>query len=284
VSPQNILLGEDGSVRVTDFGIAKASGRLQTTQDGEVKGKAGYMAPEQIRGRPLDRRADLWAASVVLWELLAGRRLFFGESSHEVMNKVLEMPLASPGGPAPVDALVMRGLSREPAERFSNARDMAVELERSAAVATPREIAEWLQSVAGETLRERAEKVRRIEQEPLEASAPPEPTRVHRRALPRRLFPVLGLVAAAAAGALAVRAGMSSHEALSAPTAVARPAAVPVEPAPTPVPAPLEPAPPPLRPAAPAPRKTSAPAARKPNCTPPYTTDAAGVRHWKDGC
>ncbi|NVL83705.1 protein kinase domain-containing protein, partial [Escherichia coli] len=70
VSPQNILVGADGVVRVLDFGIAKAMGRLHTTRDGQVKGKAGYMAPEQLRGAEVDPRTDVYSASVVLWEVL----------------------------------------------------------------------------------------------------------------------------------------------------------------------------------------------------------------------
>jgi len=75
VSPQNILVGADGVARLADFGVAKAAGRLHTTQEGRVKGKVAYMAPEQVRAEPLDRRADIWAAGVVAWEVLAGRRL-----------------------------------------------------------------------------------------------------------------------------------------------------------------------------------------------------------------
>jgi len=75
-SPQNILVGTDGVARLTDFGIAKAATRAGHTQTGFVKGKVGYMAPEQARGRPLDRRCDVWAAGVVAWEVFAGRRLY----------------------------------------------------------------------------------------------------------------------------------------------------------------------------------------------------------------
>ena len=76
ISPQNIMVGADGITRVADFGIAKAAGRAQSTQDGQLKGKLCYMAPEQLAQRPVDRRTDVYSASVVLWEALTGQRLF----------------------------------------------------------------------------------------------------------------------------------------------------------------------------------------------------------------
>src|SRR5580692_3839687 len=80
VSPQNVLVGVDGIARVVDFGVAKAAGRLQSTRDGQVKGKAAYMSPEQLRGDGVDRRSDVYACGVVLWEMLTGQRLFAGGS------------------------------------------------------------------------------------------------------------------------------------------------------------------------------------------------------------
>ena len=82
VSPQNVLVGSDGLARLLDFGIAKGKGRLQTTRAGQLKGKVGYMAPEQILGEEPDRRSDVYAASVVLWEVLTGRRLFPTSDKH----------------------------------------------------------------------------------------------------------------------------------------------------------------------------------------------------------
>jgi serine/threonine-protein kinase len=87
VSPQNALVGADGVTRLLDFGIAKASGRLQTTRDGQLKGKLSYMAPEQVRNEPTTPRTDIYAASVVLWELLTGQRLFYADSEVGTITK-----------------------------------------------------------------------------------------------------------------------------------------------------------------------------------------------------
>ncbi|HEU4408542.1 MAG TPA: serine/threonine-protein kinase, partial [Polyangiaceae bacterium] len=84
VSPHNVLVGVDGLARVVDFGIAKAEGRMFQTAESGVKGKLGYVAPEYLSTGQLDRRSDLYATGVVLWELVAGRRLFMGRSEHEV--------------------------------------------------------------------------------------------------------------------------------------------------------------------------------------------------------
>ena len=88
-SPQNILVGIDGIGRLTDFGIAKAQG-TQVTATGVLKGKVSYMSPEQARGRSLDRRSDVWAAGVIAWELLAGRRMFAKQSETETLLAIAE--------------------------------------------------------------------------------------------------------------------------------------------------------------------------------------------------
>ncbi len=168
VSPQNILVGLDGVPRVVDFGIAKAAGRLQTTTDGQLKGKAAYLAPEQILDGVVDRRADIYAASVVLWEVLAGRRLFEGGGTASTLRQVLEPKYEppsryAPSVPAEVDALVLKGLAWEPGARFAAAWDMATALETVAPPASVRQVSEWVDAVAGETLRARARRVADIE-------------------------------------------------------------------------------------------------------------------------
>jgi eukaryotic-like serine/threonine-protein kinase len=95
VSPQNVLVGADGMVRLLDFGIAKTIG-LQTTRKGKLKGKLSYMAPEQLRNEPVSSRTDLYGAAVILWELLTGRRLFQSENEAETVNKVLNAAVPPP--------------------------------------------------------------------------------------------------------------------------------------------------------------------------------------------
>ncbi len=168
VSPQNIIVGADGVPRVVDFGIAKARGRIQTTRDGQLKGKAGYVAPEQLLGMEIDRRVDIYATGVVLWEMLAGKRLFEGDGPAVVMRNVLEQKIEPPsrrasGIPRALDDVVMRALSRSPSDRFENAREMVAALERTVLPASAREIEQWVHSLAADVLAERAALVSAIE-------------------------------------------------------------------------------------------------------------------------
>jgi eukaryotic-like serine/threonine-protein kinase len=157
VSPQNILVGKDGIARVLDFGVAKAIGRLHETQDGSVKGKVSYMAPEQLRGGPVDRRADIYAAGAVLWELCTGEKLFAAMSEAELVSKVLAGAQAPPSARRPevsraIDAVVMRALSREPSARFGTARQMALALEEAGAIASVVELGDWVTALIGDEL------------------------------------------------------------------------------------------------------------------------------------
>ena len=161
VSPENILVGLDGSARVLDFGVAKAIGRLQVTREGQVKGKIAYMAPEQVRGGPLDRRTDVYAASVVLWELLTGRQLFGGMRDGERIERILfgavDAPAAiDPHVPEGLNDVVLRGLARDPTGRFPTARDMARALREVVRPASTSEVTDWVEATAGGTLAERA--------------------------------------------------------------------------------------------------------------------------------
>lgn len=129
VSPQNLLIGFDGITRIADFGIAKAEKRATRTRSGQVKGKTGYMPPEQILGERIDRRADVYAAGVVLWEALVGRRLFDGESDAAVINQVLNGRVAAPStlssAPEQLDPIVEKALRFRADERFSSALEFA---------------------------------------------------------------------------------------------------------------------------------------------------------------
>jgi len=168
VSPQNVLIGDDGTSRIVDFGVAKAVGRLHTTRGGQIKGKIEYMAPEQVLRGELTRQTDIWGASVVLWRALAGRKLFCAPSDGQVIYQILEDEIPPPSRYAEeaspqLDSVVLKGLERDPSLRYASALDMAIALEKAVPVASQREVAEWILSVASEELEQRAERIARIE-------------------------------------------------------------------------------------------------------------------------
>ena len=131
VSPQNVFVTYDGVVKVTDFGIARAEGRLaQKTKTGHIKGKCAYMSPEQVFAKPLDRRTDVFALGAILWELLAGRPLFDFPSDTEVLMAIANDPIGPPEDcDVGLAAVLMRALARDPDERYATALLMARELE-----------------------------------------------------------------------------------------------------------------------------------------------------------
>jgi eukaryotic-like serine/threonine-protein kinase len=168
VSPQNVIVGVDGVARVFDFGVAKASHRVQTTQDGSVKGKISYMAPEQLLSEQVDRRADIYSAAVVLWEAITGERLFEGDNQGRVIRKILDEPVPwpssiMPGLPKALDLAVMRGLERDVANRWQTARDFAAALEQCSPAASATQLGEWVESIGGSALGDRAQRVKDIE-------------------------------------------------------------------------------------------------------------------------
>ena len=187
VSPQNVLVGLDGVPFVLDFGIARATGDPLAMRDERLKGKLPYMAPEQLLGAEVDRRTDIYAASVVLWETLTGRRLFEAASDDALIRRIKEGRVEPPSRHASVsaelDRLVMRGLATDPAGRFATAREMAAALERTEKLATALEIASWVENLAGATIRKRNELVAAIERD----GSPPE--RGDRDSEPTRLMP-----------------------------------------------------------------------------------------------
>lgn len=156
VSPQNIVVGADGVARLIDFGVAKATVRLQTTRDGTLKGKLAYMAPEQAAGGAT-RLTDIWATGVVLWECLTGQRLFYEESESNVFARVLSQRVAPPSElvrtlPRELDVILLSALSRVPSARFPTAEHMASAIERVVRVAPPAVVAQWVADVAGDLL------------------------------------------------------------------------------------------------------------------------------------
>ncbi len=133
VSPQNLYLTYGGEVKVLDFGIAKARMNSTHTETGVLKGKVRYMAPEQLGSGPVDRRADVFAFGVVLWELLARRALFQGDAA-SVMSRVLHENVPSvrtvrPDASSALDLIAMKALCRDPGERYATADDMRMVLE-----------------------------------------------------------------------------------------------------------------------------------------------------------
>lgn len=171
VSPHNLLVGADGVPRVVDFGIAKAVSRMNSTRDGELKGKLAYMAPEQVKRAPVDRRADVRAAGVILWESLTGERLCFADDAPSIIAAVLEGNHEPPSRRRPelsleLDLVVMKALASDPAARYSTALDFATALERVAAPASPRAVADFVADMAAKKLEERRQVVAQAEQTP----------------------------------------------------------------------------------------------------------------------
>src|SRR6516162_5539581 len=134
ISPQNVLIGYEGEVKLIDFGIAKAAGKASTTQAGILKGKFGYMSPEQVRGLPIDKRSDIFAVGIVLYELLTGERLFVGETDFSTLEKVRNVEIVPPSSynkkiPAELERLMLKALARDPEDRYSNAIDLHDDLQ-----------------------------------------------------------------------------------------------------------------------------------------------------------
>src|SRR4051812_24949364 len=135
VSPQNVLISYEGEVKVIDFGIAKAAGKATKTQAGILKGKFGYMSPEQIRGLPLDRRSDVFAIGVCLYEMLTGERLFIGDSDFSVLEKVRKVEVLPPSTynrkiPDGLEKIVMKALAKDVEDRYQYASEVADDLQR----------------------------------------------------------------------------------------------------------------------------------------------------------
>jgi serine/threonine protein kinase len=154
VSPHNLFLTYEGNVSVVDFGIARASDRLQHTATGVLKGKFSYMAPEQVRQQSVDRRADIWSLGVCLWESLTLERLFVRSSQADtlmsvMMDRVRPPSEVNPQLPASVDAICARALSRSPGQRYATAREMGRDLMQvvrdSGVVVGPVELEQWLE-------------------------------------------------------------------------------------------------------------------------------------------
>ena len=178
-SPQNILVGTDGVGRLTDFGIAKAASRLTFTEIGTVKGKVGYMAPEQLRGTTVDQRCDVWAAGVVAWEIFAGRRLYEFRDLREIAARLTTEPppllrtIEASISPD-VERVVASALTIEPSARCATAGELRRGLAQAATLADQEQVAAFVREATEGKLEERrfrVQSVRRVRHEaPTEAT------------------------------------------------------------------------------------------------------------------
>lgn len=134
ISPQNIMMTFNGGVKVVDFGIAKAASQVHHTQAGVLKGKYAYMSPEQATGKPLDRRSDIFALGIVLWELTTGHRLFRADNEIATLHKIIGGDYPSPsayrdGYPPALELIIQKALAPEREQRFQDCGDMQLALE-----------------------------------------------------------------------------------------------------------------------------------------------------------
>jgi serine/threonine-protein kinase len=129
VSPPNILLSRNGEVKLVDFGLAKAASQVEQTEPGVVKGKFSYLAPEAASGQDIDYRADIFACGIILFEMLTGRRLFYGETDYQTVELVRQARIPSFTAlnsevPPELDQVVRRALAREPGDRYQHAYEL----------------------------------------------------------------------------------------------------------------------------------------------------------------
>lgn len=135
ITPENIVVSFDGTVKLLDFGIAQAATSVERVRAGETKGKLSYMSPEQCSGRALDKRSDIFSLGVVFYEWVTGFKLFSGESDVAVLKAVASGKVFPPSYfkrdvPAPLEAILMKALEKDPADRYQNAWEMQFDIDR----------------------------------------------------------------------------------------------------------------------------------------------------------
>ncbi|MCA9593280.1 MAG: serine/threonine protein kinase [Myxococcales bacterium] len=166
ISPQNVLITYDGVVKIVDFGVAKAAGRTaENTNAGQIKGKPPYMSPEQALGKDIDRRSDLFALGIILYQLTTGKHPFRGENDViTLQNIVSDRPIIPPRAydkeyPKPLEAVVMRALERDPDKRFQTAAELEAALDRVFPPTVPRvrteDVGKFVTAMLGERGEER---------------------------------------------------------------------------------------------------------------------------------
>jgi serine/threonine-protein kinase len=145
ISPQNVLITFDGVVKIVDFGVAKAAGRtVEHTNSGQIKGKPPYMSPEQALGKEIDRRTDVFALGIILYQLTTGKHPFRGENDMiTLQNIVSDRPIIPPRAydkeyPKPLEAVVLKALDRDPEKRFQSAAELEASLDRVFPPTVPR--------------------------------------------------------------------------------------------------------------------------------------------------
>jgi serine/threonine protein kinase len=190
VSPQNVLIGYEGEVKLIDFGIAKAAGKASKTQAGILKGKFGYMSPEQVRGLPIDRRSDIFALGIVLYEMLTGERLFIGESDFSTLEKVRNVEIIPPSSfnsdiPEKLERIVLKALEKNVEDRYQNAIDLHDDLQMFmhsvGQFSSRKDLSAWMKRVFSEEMPQAAdsaefEEVEEIEDVELLHTAGEKPT------------------------------------------------------------------------------------------------------------
>ena len=187
VSPPNILVSTDGDIKLCDFGIAKAASKASRTESGALKGKVPYMSPEQAWGKAVDQRSDIYSLGAVIFELVAGRRLYRGDSEMETLEKVRAGEVVAPSSvnpevPPALDALLLKALAREPDGRYASVSEMLRDLEAVLRTYEPppssAELAVYVHHLETEEAALKAARAR-------EAEAPPAPAPASRAPRPK---------------------------------------------------------------------------------------------------
>lgn len=134
MSPQNVMLGFEGDSKIVDFGIAKAETQIESTRAGTLKGKFGYMSPEQVEGQVIDSRTDIFAVGIMIWEMLANQRLFLANSEINTLRKIRECDVPSlrkinPNIPTELDQIVQKALKKDKSQRYQTAAELSRDLQ-----------------------------------------------------------------------------------------------------------------------------------------------------------